>query len=76
MGERDERISGTEQPTDPLPSESIMSDKSKDPGKSKTEAEKKPPQPVELTDEQLLAVVGGAVNPKPPPTTLPGGGGG
>ncbi len=67
----DQHISGMDQPTDPLLAESDMRDKSKDAGEPKKEAEKKQPQPVELTDDQLLAITGGATNPNPPPQPKP-----
>jgi hypothetical protein len=49
-----------------------MTDKSRDQSKAKKEDEKKQIQPVELTDDQIQAVIGGAS--QPPPNT--GGSGG
>ncbi|MGP0064056.1 MAG: hypothetical protein ACLQGP_10725 [Isosphaeraceae bacterium] len=44
-----------------------MSDKSRDPSRSKKDVEKKQLKPVELTDDQLLAITGGAGVNNPPP---------
>jgi hypothetical protein len=74
MGERDQGFSGMDQPTDPLLAETSMADKSRDQSKAKKEDEKKPTQPVELTDDQIQAVIGGAS--QPPPNTGGSGGGG
>jgi hypothetical protein len=54
--------------------ETGMSDKSKGAIEPKKETEKKPPQPVELTDDQLLAITGGGEStptPAPPPGSGP-----
>ena len=67
------RISGRQHSSNPLLAESSMSDQSRDLNESKKEAEKKQPRPVELSDEQLDAITGGASQPPPPP---PGGGSG
>ncbi len=44
-----------------------MADQPRDPSKSKNEAEKKQPETVNLTSEELRAISGGATNPFPPP---------
>jgi hypothetical protein len=65
-------ISDGEHPSNLLPAETSMTDKSRDQSKAKKEDEKKQIQPVELTDDQIQAVIGGAS--QPPPNT--GGSGG
>ena len=52
----------------PFYEEATMAESSKDPQKPKTEAEKKQPETVLLTPEELRAVAGGqTVPPVPPP---------
>ena len=44
-----------------------MADSTRDPGKSKTETEKKQPETVLLTAEELRSISGGATSPLPKP---------
>ncbi len=59
--------------THPLPGDLNMADQPLDPSKSKNDSDKKQPETVLLTAEELRAIAGGGVTSSGPPTgTSPG----